>query len=197
MGRRKEKLNILIICRENSCRSQMAEGILKSRFPKMTIISAGIEPAKVVNPLAVQVVSELGIDISKYSPKSIESIPDIEFDLVFTVCDSLKNCIVFSGETKHLVHIPFPDPSKVNGSNTELQNNFRAVRDEIKIILIDIISLYLKYKTVYYRCPICNLHFDDLANAKLCEDWCLNHPQKKNLKIVSQSLEAKTQFKLF
>ena len=197
MGRRKEKLNILIICRENSCRSQMAEGLLKARFPKMTIFSAGTDPAKEVNPLAVQVLNEIGIDISEYFPKSIESLPGIEFEIVFTVCDSLNNCSIFSGAAKHLLHIPFPDPSKINGSTVELQNNFRAVRDEIKDILIDIISLYLKYKTIYYRCPICNFHFEDIENAKLCEVWCLSHPKKKNLKILSQSLEAKTKFKLF
>lgn len=197
MGRRKEKLNILIICRENSCRSQMAEGILKDKFPKMTIFSAGTDPAQEVNPLAIQASNEIGLDISEYSPKSINSIPGIEFDLVFTVCDSLKNCVLFKGKAEHLVHIPFPDPFKIQGSDKKLKNNFRMIRDEIKLILVDIISLFLKYKIVYYRCPICNLHFEELENAKLCKAWCSNHSKKKNFKIISQSLEAKTQFKLF
>ena len=124
---------ILVLCTGNSCRSQMAEGFLKSFDPKLEVYSAGTAPSERVHPKAVQVMAEEGIDISKGSPKLVDDFIDQAFDYVITVCDSAKEtCPVFTGKVKHRLHIGFDDPAEATGSEEEVLAVFRRVRDEIK-----------------------------------------------------------------
>ncbi len=125
-------MNILILCTGNSCRSQMAEAILKAINPALTVASAGTKPEKEVNPYAVKVMAELGIDISGNYPKLVDEFLQENWDYVITVCDSAKeNCPVFLGNVKEQIHIGFEDPAKFTGTEEEILNEFRRVRDLI------------------------------------------------------------------
>ncbi|MBC7124273.1 MAG: arsenate reductase ArsC [Bacteroidales bacterium] len=124
---------ILILCTGNSCRSQMAEGFLKSFDSNLTVESAGTEPATQVNPNAVKVMAELGIDISQNKPKLVDQFINQEWDYVITVCDNAKEtCPAFLGKVKHRLHIGFEDPAEATGTPDEVMAVFRKVRDEIK-----------------------------------------------------------------
>lgn len=127
------KTKILVLCTGNSCRSQMAEGFLKSFDDQLQVFSAGTKPAEKVNPKAVKVMNELGIDISDQLPNNVnEYIPD-SFDYVVTVCDNAKeSCPVFTGDVKHRLHIGFEDPYEARGSDEEVLNTYRRIRDEIQ-----------------------------------------------------------------
>ena len=124
---------ILILCTGNSCRSQMAEGFLKSFDPELQVFSAGTKPAGRVNPFAVTVMKELGIDINRNSPEHVDKYISQSFDYVITVCDNAKEtCPVFTGNVKHKLHIGFDDPADAVGTDEEILEEFRKVRDEIK-----------------------------------------------------------------
>ena len=127
------RIKILILCTGNSCRSQMAEGFLKSFDPTLEVYSAGTAPAERVHPKAVQVMAEEGIDIRNNYPKSVDQFIDQSFDYVITVCDAAKeSCPVFTGNVKHRLHIGFEDPAEATGTEEEILAVFRKVRDEIK-----------------------------------------------------------------
>ena len=124
---------ILILCTGNSCRSQMAEGFLKSFDPFLEVYSAGTKPSAQVHPMAIQVMKEAGIDISDGHPKDVNQFIDYPFDYVITVCDHAKEtCPVFTGEVNERLHIGFEDPAEATGSEEEILSVFRKVRDEIK-----------------------------------------------------------------
>ena len=124
---------ILILCTGNSCRSQMAESILKSINHRLQVYSAGTKPADQVHPKAVQVMAEIGIDISHNYPKPVDQFLGIPFDYVITVCDSAKEiCPVFSGKVKQQLHIGFDDPAEAKGNKEQVLAVFRRVRDEIQ-----------------------------------------------------------------
>lgn len=126
-------MRILILCTGNSCRSQMAHGFLQSFDNTLEIFSAGTKPAGKVNPMAVQVMSEAGIDISNHVPQNVDRYEGQEWDYVITVCGNAKdNCPVFSGNVKHHLHIGFEDPSESTGSSDFITGEFQRVRDEIK-----------------------------------------------------------------
>jgi len=126
-------MKILIICTGNSCRSQIAEGFLKSLDKNLEIYSAGIKPEVIVNPHAVKVMKEIGIDISAQVPKNVDIFIDKKFDYVITVCDSAKEtCPVFTGSVKHRLHIGFEDPAEARGTDEEILAVYRKVRDQIK-----------------------------------------------------------------
>ena len=126
-------MKILILCTGNYCRSQMAEGFLKSFDRNLEIYSAGTKPADRVNPHAIQVMQEISLDISKNTADSVEKYIDQDFDYVITVCDHAKEtCPVFPGKVKHQLHIGFDDPAKATGTEKEIQTVFRKVRDKIK-----------------------------------------------------------------
>lgn len=128
-----KELKILILCTGNSCRSQMAHGFLQSFDNEISVYSAGTEPAERINPKAVQVMKEAGIDISLHAPKSVEIYLKDEWDYVITVCDDAnETCPLFMGKVKHRLHIGFEDPSKATGSEEFIMNEFRRVRNEIK-----------------------------------------------------------------
>jgi len=127
------KKRILILCTGNSCRSQMAEGFLKSFDSELEVYSAGTKPAERVNPKAIQVMQEMGIDISKNYPKDVEKFVNESFDYVITVCDNAKEtCPVFTGKVGQQLHIGFEDPAEATGTEEEVLAVFRRVRDEIK-----------------------------------------------------------------
>ncbi len=124
---------ILILCTGNSCRSQMAEGFLKSFDSELEIFSAGTVPAEKINPNSVIVMDEVGIDISSQFPQNVDEFVDQSFDYVITVCDNAKEvCPVFTGHVKHQLHIPFDDPADAAGTEQEILAVYRRVRDEIK-----------------------------------------------------------------
>ena len=132
------KLNILFLCTGNSCRSQMAEGWC--RHLKGDIIeaySAGIETHG-LNPNAVQVMAEAGVDISGHRSKHLDTLKDVAFDVVVTVCDNAhESCPMFPGKTK-VVHVGFDDPPKLAKeakSEQEALDCYRRVRDEIKTFI--------------------------------------------------------------
>ncbi len=126
-------MKILILCTGNSCRSQMAEGFLKSFDNKLEVFSAGTNPAYKVSSHAIRVMKEIGIDISSNKPKDVSSFLGESFDYVITVCDNAKEtCPVFSGKVLKRLHIGFEDPAEAEGSEEEVLAVFRKVRDEIK-----------------------------------------------------------------
>lgn len=125
---------ILIICTGNSCRSQMAEGFLRSFDDKLKVYSAGTKPEKQINPYAVQVMKEIGIDINGQFPKHINSFIADTFDFVITVCDNAKEtCPIFLGSVKKRLHIGFDDPADATGTDEEKLLVYRKIRDEIKV----------------------------------------------------------------
>jgi arsenate reductase len=134
------KLRILFLCTGNSCRSQMAEAIINARMgDHWQAFSAGSSPAGDVHPLAVQVLSELGIN-HHGRPKSMQEFLGQAFDVVITLCeDSDDNCPVWLGKAKQL-HQPYPDPAKATGSQAEIMQAFRQVRDAISREIPDLLA---------------------------------------------------------
>jgi arsenate reductase len=126
-------MKVLIVCTGNSCRSQMAQGFLQSFDRNLDVRSAGTLPASRVSSKAIKVMSEVGIDISKNTPKSIDEFLKDKWDYVITVCDDAKEtCPVFTGKVKHRLHIGFEDPSFIIGPEEYVMNEFRRIRDLIK-----------------------------------------------------------------
>jgi arsenate reductase len=126
-------MKILILCTGNSCRSQMAHGFLQSFDSTITVCSAGTEPAKKVSQKAVQVMGEVGVDISNHYPKLVDQYLNEEWDYVITVCDNAnENCPTFLGKVRTRIHIGFDDPSHATGSPEFIMDEFRRVRDEIR-----------------------------------------------------------------
>ena len=132
------KKKILFLCTGNSCRSQMAEGLVNHYLgDEWHAYSAGTRPAGYVHPLAVGVMSELGIDISRQRSKSADEFRDKTLDMVVTVCDdAAENCPLWLGQGRQ-VHIGFEDPAQATGSEEEQKAVFRRVRDEIRRALYD------------------------------------------------------------
>lgn len=125
-------MKILILCTGNSCRSQMAEGFLKSLDSRLEVVSAGIEPNKHVHPFAIGAMKKINIDISNNDPKTVNDFLYESFDYVITICGSAKeNCPVFIGKVKNTLHIGFDDPAEASGTNEEIMNEFIRIRDEI------------------------------------------------------------------
>jgi arsenate reductase len=111
----------------------MTAGFLKRWAPEFEILSAGTKPEEKVNPYAVQVMKEVGIDISNGYPKSVNLFTKDKFDYVITVCDGAKEvCPVFTGEVKHRLHIGFEDPADAKGTPEEILPVYRKVRDQIR-----------------------------------------------------------------
>ncbi len=126
-------MKILILCTGNSCRSQIAHGFMQSFDKNLIVRSAGTEPAVRVNPTAVQVMQESGIDISHHTPKMVDQYIHEEWDFVITVCDHAnETCPVFSGKVKNRLHMGFEDPSHARGADEFIMSEFHRVRDEIR-----------------------------------------------------------------
>lgn len=135
--------NILVLCTGNSCRSQIAEGYLRHfAGDKAAIYSAGIETHG-VNPKAIQVMAEDGVDISKHTSNHVDEYMDIPFDYVITVCDNAKeNCPYFPTKAQRF-HQNFPDPAKASGKPDEVMDEFRRVRDMIKAYSRNFVKAHL------------------------------------------------------
>ena len=123
----------MILCTGNSCRSHLAEGILRAAVGEAAeVASAGSDPAGYLHPMAVEVMKEIEIDISAHTSKHLDEFLQQEVHTVITVCGNADQaCPIFPGQAeKH--HWPFDDPAKATGSEEEIRAEFRRVRDEIR-----------------------------------------------------------------
>lgn len=129
------KPSVLILCTGNSCRSHMAEGILREAAGDLLEVhSAGSNPAGYVHPKAIEVLREIGIDISGHASKHMNEFLDREIATVITVCGNADQaCPVFPGQVNRH-HWPFDDPAHATGSDEEILGEFRRVRDEIRAV---------------------------------------------------------------
>ena len=132
---------VLFLCTGNSCRSQMAEGFARAAAPAgIEIYSAGVE-AHGLNPRAVAVMAEAGVDISDQPSRALADLPDLDFDVVVTVCDNAReSCPVFPGRAR-VVHHGFDDPphlARDAASEEEALRHYRRVRDEIRAFVADL-----------------------------------------------------------
>ena len=131
------KKRVLFLCTHNSARSQMAEGLLRDFYgDKFEVLSAGTEPSK-VNPNAIEVMKEIGIDISSHYSKSVKDFIDENFDYIVTVCGGAKESCPFFPGGKEQIHKGFEDPSSFSGSAEEVLSKFREIRDKIKEWITD------------------------------------------------------------
>ena len=132
MPRDKHKLKILFLCTGNACRSQIAHGwaeYLKSDI--VEVYSAGIRPIG-VNPWAIKIMAEAGVDISDYKSECVDEFANVAFDYVITLCDDAAgNCPIFPAKVA-VIHKPFKDPYYAEGSEEEIMAVFRKVRDQIR-----------------------------------------------------------------
>ena len=137
-----EKKNVLVLCTGNSCRSQLMHGYLTQLLgDRATVYSAGIETHG-VNPKAIAVMREDGVDISHHTSNLVDEYAAVPFDYVITVCDNANEaCPVFPSSAKKLHH-NFPDPAKATGSTEEIMTQFRAVRDQVKAYAQDFVRQY-------------------------------------------------------
>jgi len=127
------KKRVLFLCTGNSCRSQMAEGWMRQLGgDRYEVFSAGTRPQG-VNPSAVRVMAEAGVDLSAHRAKSVDAFLGRDLDLLITVCGGAKeSCPVFLGNVRERRHWPFDDPAGARGSEEEVLNVFRRVRDQIR-----------------------------------------------------------------
>ncbi len=127
-------MKVLILCTGNSCRSQIAQGFLKSFDSNITVCSAGTEASGKLNANAVKAMAEIGIDISNHTSDSVDLYLDKEWDYVITVCGGANEvCPAFMGKLKHRLHIGFDDPSRATGTDQFIWSEYIRVRDEIKV----------------------------------------------------------------
>ena len=132
------KPTVLILCTGNSCRSHMAEGILREvAGDVLNVQSAGSAPTGSVHPLAILTLGEIGIDISRHTSKHMNEFLSGNVETVITVCDNADQaCPSFPGQSyRH--HWPFPDPAKAKGTEAEIRNVFDQVRDDIRRVFTD------------------------------------------------------------
>lgn len=121
----------------------MAQGILQAFDKRIEVYSAGTNPAEKVHPKAIIMLNELGLDISNHYPKKADEYLNGEWDYVITVCGGAnENCPVFIGKVKNRIHICFEDPADAIGTESDIMNEFRKIRDEI---LRDFFTFYNKY----------------------------------------------------
>ena len=135
------KKQVLFLCTGNSARSQMAEGLVNHFLADdWKAVSAGVAPSGYVHPLAIQAMSELGIDISDHRSKSTEEFRTLSLELVITVCDhAAENCPAWLGRGQ-VVHIGYPDPAAAEGTAEEQLTIFRQVRDGIREEILSYLS---------------------------------------------------------
>lgn len=136
--------NVLVLCTGNSCRSQMAEGYLRHfAGDKANIYSAGIETHG-VNPKAIGIMKRDGIDISKHTSNNISEYLGVDFDYVITVCDNAKESCPYFPTKAVKLHYNFPDPAKAKGSDEEVMEQFREVREMIRKYIQNFVNENLK-----------------------------------------------------
>ena len=121
---------VLILCTGNSCRSQMADGLLSSFSPETKVYSAGTKPEK-VNPYAIKAMDQIGIDISENVSNHVDEYTDISFDYVFTVCDNAKEICPVYPKAKQMLHRSFIDPADATGTDSEQLAVYVEVRNQL------------------------------------------------------------------
>ena len=127
-----DRKKILVLCTGNSCRSQLAEGYLRHFAQhKADVYSAGVE-VHGVNPRAIATMLEDGLDISNHTSNTIDELPNIDFDYLITVCDNAKERCPYLPTRAQKFHYNFPDPAKATGTEAEIMQQFREVRNQIK-----------------------------------------------------------------
>ena len=140
-------MKILILCTGNSCRSQMAQGFLKSFDNRLEIDSAGTEASGIIDPKAVEVMKDLGIDISHHTSDPVDMYLTEVWDYVITVCDGANEvCPLFTGEVKHRLHIGFDDPTYATGTPEFIQGEYYRVRNEIRDAFYNLYNEEIKPK---------------------------------------------------
>lgn len=135
---------ILILCTGNSCRSQMAHGYIKAFTDgrSLKVYSAGVETHG-VNPRAIAIMKEDGINISKHTSNLVDEYADIDFDFVLTVCDNARERCPYFPTRAQKFHRDFPDPAKVTGTEAEIMDAFRRTRDLIRDYSADLVRHHL------------------------------------------------------
>ena len=121
---------LLVLCTGNSCRSQMAEGLLTSSLSNTKVYSAGTKPEK-VNPFAIKAMAEIGVDISRNTSNHVDEYTDIDFDYVFTVCDNAKEICPIFPKAKQIIHHSFFDPADAIGTYNEQLEVYVKVRNQL------------------------------------------------------------------
>ena len=125
-------MKLLVLCTGNTCRSQIAEGLLRNKFSKHEVFSAGTHPENMVNPYAMKAMMERDIDMSNQYPKLLDQFLEVEFDYVFTVCDSAKESCPIFPNAKNVIHHSFEDPSRSSyKSDQEAMEMYRKTVNEI------------------------------------------------------------------
>lgn len=131
-------MNILFLCTANSSRSQMAEGWLRALSPGSEVYSAGTAPGR-IHPRAVQVMAEVGVDISSQESKGLDEVPEDRVEIVVSLCEDARTCPVpWTGSKR--IHWPVDDPAAATGSEGQILQAFRKARDEIKERVGDILE---------------------------------------------------------
>jgi len=126
-----DKIRVLFICTANAARSQMAEGLLRSKYGEhFEVFSAGTRQSR-VSPRAIGVMNEIGIDISHHRSKNLDEISGMTFDLAVTLCDNAHQVCPVVSCAKETIHQGFPDPHLTPGSEEDILNGYRNVRDMI------------------------------------------------------------------
>jgi arsenate reductase len=139
-----DKKNILVLCTGNSCRSQIAHGYLEHfAGSRANVYSAGVETHG-VNPKAIAIMMEDGIDIAHHTSNNVAEYSHIDFDYVITVCDNARERCPFLPTQAQKLHYNFPDPAKAEGSDMEIMGQFRQVRDMIKKYCLKFVDEHLK-----------------------------------------------------
>lgn len=124
--------NILVLCTGNSCRSQLLHGYLRQLLgERAAVYSAGVETHG-LNPRAVRVMAEDGVDIAHHTSNHVDEYAQVPFDYVLTVCDHAQEACPVVPAAAQKLHHDFPDPARANGSEAEVMQQFRAVRDQVK-----------------------------------------------------------------
>ncbi len=136
--------NVLVLCTGNSCRSQIAHGYLEQfGTGKANLYSAGIETHG-LNPKAVAIMQEDGIDISTHTSNHVDEYKNVDFDFIITVCDHAhENCPFIPSENAKRLHKDFNDPSKIKGNEEEIHRAFEQTREEIKAYCKNFVQEYL------------------------------------------------------
>ena len=125
-------MKLLVLCTGNTCRSQIAEGLLRTKYPEHEVFSAGTHPENMVNPYAMKAMMEYGINMSDQYPKLLDQFINDEFDYVFTVCDSAKESCPIFPNAKNVIHHSFEDPSRSNyESDQEAMNMYTKTVNDI------------------------------------------------------------------
>ncbi len=138
-------MKVLILCTDNSCRSQMAHGFLQSFDDKLKVYSAGTQASGKLNQKAVEVMKEVGVDISQHTSDDVNLYLNEEWDYVITVCGGAnESCPVFTGKVKNRIHIGFDDPSEVRGTKEYIYSEFIRVRNQIEKSFLDFYNANIK-----------------------------------------------------